>query len=143
MRFIDGRILLYASDLMRFTGCAHATTLDLAYLKGHGPAPREDSEDALLLQKQGNNHEMAYLKRLKDDGRSVTEIARSGLVNDAQTTHDALVEGSDVVFQGAFLSGNWGGWSDFLERVEQPSALGPFSYGHCHINMTDAYGHLR
>jgi hypothetical protein len=27
-------------------------------LKGHGPAPREDSEDALLLQKQGNNHEI-------------------------------------------------------------------------------------
>jgi uncharacterized protein len=32
------------------------------------------------------------------------------------------------VFQGAFLSGNWGGWSDFLERVESPSALGSFSY---------------
>ncbi len=26
------------------------------------------------------------------------------------------------------MSGNWGGWSDFLERVERPSALGPFSY---------------
>lgn len=128
MRFIDGRILLSASDLMRFTGCSHATTLDLAYLEGHGPSPREDSEDALLLQKQGNNHEMAYLKRLKDDGRSVTEIARSELVNDAEVTRDALVEGPDVVFQGAFLSGNWGGWSDFLERVEHPSALGPFSY---------------
>jgi hypothetical protein len=34
MRFIDGRILLSASDLMRFTGCSHATTLDLAYLEG-------------------------------------------------------------------------------------------------------------
>ena len=32
------------------------------------------------------------------------------------------------MFQGAFLSGNWGGWSDFLERVEAPSNLGPFSY---------------
>jgi len=40
----------------------------------------------------------------------------------------ALAAGPDVVFQGAFLSGNWGGWSDFLERVETPSALGSFSY---------------
>ena len=45
-----------------------------------------------------------------------------------QATRAALAAGPEVVFQGAFLSGNWGGWSDFLERVERPSALGPFSY---------------
>ncbi|MEP2436381.1 MAG: hypothetical protein ABJH93_05720 [Roseibium sp.] len=33
-----------------------------------------------------------------------------------------------MVFQGAFLSDSWGGWSDFLMRVERPSALGEFSY---------------
>ena len=34
-----------------------------------------------------------------------------------------------MVFRGAFLSDNWGGWSDFLERVEAlPSALRMFSY---------------
>lgn len=128
MRILDGRILLSASDLMRFTGCAHATTLDLAYLQGHGPTPREDSDDALLLQKQGNAHEAAHLKRLKDAGRSVVEIERSSLAKNAETTRAALIDGPDVVFQGAFVSGNWGGWSDFMERVERPSALGPFSY---------------
>ena len=30
--------LLSASDLMRFAGCAHATTLDLAWMRGQGPA---------------------------------------------------------------------------------------------------------
>jgi len=128
MRVLDGRILLSASDLMRFTGCAHATTLDLAYLQGHGPTPREDSDDALLLQKQGDAHEAAHLERLKADGQSVVEIERSGLAKNAEATRAALAEGPDVVFQGAFISGNWGGWSDFLERVERPSALGPFSY---------------
>ena len=53
MRDLDGRIFLSASDLMRFMGCAHATTLDLAHMRGTGPEPREDSEDAALLQKQG------------------------------------------------------------------------------------------
>ena len=61
MRDLDGRILLSASDLMRFTGCAHATTLDLAYLQGHGLTPRDDSDDARHLQKQGAAHEAAHL----------------------------------------------------------------------------------
>lgn len=128
MRVLDGRILLSASDLMRFTGCAHATALDLAYLQGHGPTPREDSDDAILLQRQGDAHEAAHLERLKVDGRSVVEIERSGLAKNAEATRAALAEGADVVFQGAFMSGNWGGWSDFLERVERSSALGAFSY---------------
>lgn len=128
MRDLDGRIFLSASDLMRFMGCAHATTLDLAYMRGTGPAPREDSEDAELLQKQGDAHEAAHLARLKAAGRGVVEIARSDLAGNAEATRAALAAGPEVVFQGAFLSGNWGGWSDFLERVDRPSALGPFSY---------------
>jgi len=128
MRDLDGRIVLSASDLMRFMGCAHATTLDLAHMRGTGPQPRQDSEDAALLQKQGDAHEAAHLARLKNAGRTVIEIERSGLGNNAEATRAALVAGADVVFQGAFLSGSWGGWSDFLERVDRPSALGPFSY---------------
>ncbi|RWC29985.1 MAG: TM0106 family RecB-like putative nuclease [Mesorhizobium sp.] len=128
MRNLDDRTLLSASDLMRFMGCAHATTLDLAYMCGAGPTPREDTEDAALLQKQGDAHEAAHLARLNTAGRSVVEIARGNLAHDAETTRAALAAGPEVVFQGAFLSGNWGGWSDFLERVEQPSALGSFRY---------------
>lgn len=128
MRNLDGRILLSASDLMRFMGCAHATTLDLAFMRGAGPEPREDSEDAALLQKQGDAHEAAHLARLNAAGRGIVEIVRGNLATDAETTRVALAAGPEVVFQGAFLSGNWGGWSDFLERVERPSALGPFSY---------------
>lgn len=128
MRTLDGRILLSATDLMRFMGCAHAITLDLARLRGEGPAPREDSEDAQLLQKQGDAHEAAHLARLKTTGRQVVEVARDNLISDAKATQAALASGADVVFQGALTSGNWGGWSDFLERVDRPSALGSFSY---------------
>ena len=128
MRDLDGRIFLSASDLMRFMGCAHAATLDLAYMRGIGPEPRADSEDAALLQKQGDAHEAAHLARLNATGRGIVEIARSDLAGNADSTRTALSAGPEVVFQGAFLSGNWGGWSDFLERVEKPSALGSFSY---------------
>ena len=128
MRDVSGHILFSATDLMRFMGCSHATTLDLERLRGEGPEPREDSEDAVLLQKQGDAHEAAHLARLNAAGREVVEVARGDLVLNAVTTRVALAAGSEVVFQGAFLSGNWGGWSDFLERVDRPSALGSFSY---------------
>jgi predicted RecB family nuclease len=128
MRDVGGHILFSATDLMRFMGCAHATMLDLSRLWGEGPEPREDSEDAALLQKQGDAHEAAHLARLGAAGRGIVEIARGDLVQNAVTTRAALSAGPEVVFQGAFLSGNWGGWSDFLERVERSSALGAFSY---------------
>jgi len=128
MRDVGGQILFSATDLMRFMCCAHATTFDLSRLRGGGPEPREDSEDAALLQKQGDAHEAAHLARLSAAGRGIVEIARGDLVQNAATTRAALAAGPEVVFQGAFLSGNWGGWSDFLERVERPSALGAFSY---------------
>jgi len=128
MRNLGGNILFSATDLMRFMGCAHATTLDLMRLRGEGPEPGEDTEDAALLQKQGDAHEAGHLQKLKSTGKAVLEIPRGDLAADAQATQAALAQGAEVVFQGAFLSGNWGGWSDFLERVERPSALGPFSY---------------
>jgi hypothetical protein len=37
MRIIKSTTLLSATDLMRFVGCAHATTLDLMRLRGEGP----------------------------------------------------------------------------------------------------------
>ena len=113
---------------MRFMGCAHATTLDLAHMIGDGPEPQQDSDDAELLKKRGDAHEAAHLERLRAEGRTVIVIDPGGLAQTADRTRAALAKGPDVVFQGAFLSGEWGGWSDFLERVETPSDFGPFSY---------------
>jgi predicted RecB family nuclease len=82
----------------------------------------------VLLQRQGDAHEAAHLGRLKAAGRDVVEIVPGNLATDAETTSAALVAAPEVGFQGVFLSGNWGGWSDFLERVERPSAMGSFNY---------------
>jgi uncharacterized protein len=129
MRRFEGSVLLSATDLMRFMGCVHATYLDLEYLNGaEGLTPCEDSEDATLLQARGDAHEKAHLEALKARGLKVLEIERGDLTENANLTRDLLGHGSDVVFQGALLSDNWGGWSDFLEKVERPSNLGSFSY---------------
>jgi len=128
MREIDGRIMLSASDLMRFMGCRHATMLDLAHMRGDGPEPREDSADTELLQQLGDAHEAAHLSKLRGSGKRLVEIDHGDLADNARDTRAAIEGGADAIFQGAFVSGCWGGWSDFLERVDKPSRLGDFSY---------------
>ena len=126
MRVQGQQVFLSASDLMRFMSCEHATALDLRFARGEDLVPSEDSDDAQLLQKYGDDHELRYLSALKADGRKVFELSRDDdLATAASKTRGALTTGPDVVFQGALLSPPWGGWSDFLIRVERPSALGP------------------
>jgi hypothetical protein len=42
-------------------------------------------------------------------------------------TKEALLSGDDVINQAALQAGSWGGYADFLMRVNTPSALGEFS----------------
>jgi len=74
MRDHDGRIFLSVSDLMRFMGCSHATALDLAHMRGTGPEPQEDSEDAALLQKQGAAPEFTHVE-LRDGTRATLRLS--------------------------------------------------------------------
>src|SRR3546814_14791525 len=90
----------------------------------------DDSAEALLLQQQGDEHELAFLEQLRVEGRAITEIPKDGLSLEqaVELTHAAMAHGADIIFQGALLDGAWGGYTDFLERVDRPSALGPWSY---------------
>lgn len=130
MRFVDGAIRLSATDLMRFKGCRHATALDLRRIEVGDIEPDADTAEAELLQRQGNQHELAFLEALRARGRSIVEMPREGLSleESARLTVEAMRAGPDVIFQGALLEGAWGGYSDFLERVDLPSDLGAWSY---------------
>ena len=130
MRLIGEALRLSASDLMRFKGCRHATTMDLRRIEIGDIRPGQDGAEALLLQRQGDEHELAFLDSLKTDGRLIVEIPKEGLPleESVRLTHEAMAAGPDVIFQGALLDGAWGGYTDFLERVDRPSALGRWSY---------------
>ncbi|MEO1985126.1 MAG: TM0106 family RecB-like putative nuclease [Martelella sp.] len=130
MRLIGDAVRLSASDLMRFKGCRHATALDLRLIEIGDLKPGEDGAEAELLQQQGDEHELAFLEKLKADGRVIVEIPKDGipLEESVRLTLEAMRAGPDVIFQGALLDGAWGGYSDFLERVERPSDLGSWSY---------------
>src|SRR3546814_6645135 len=65
VRTIGNTILFSATDLMRFVGCAHATALDLAYMRGEPLTPREDTEDERCrMRSEEHTSELQSLMRI-------------------------------------------------------------------------------
>src|SRR5262245_20146314 len=125
-------IILSASDLMRFQGCAHATTLDLRYLNGEPLVPSEDSASGKLIQAKGDAHEREFLETLKSSEGSVHVIDKGAGAHAFEeavvATRSVLETGPAWIYQAALAGNNWGGYADFLERVPRRSELGDFSY---------------
>ena len=138
MRNADGRLVFSATDLSRHLACPHLTTLRRAEAFGEiNPPLRYDDPRAEALKQRGIEHEQRLLERLVAEGRSVATITAPGApfakqdwTTAAARTLDALRRGVDVVYQGRLEGGDggWGGYPDFLIRVETPSALGAWSY---------------
>jgi uncharacterized protein len=130
MQHIAERLLFSPSDLNHFLECEHLTGLDVAR---DPDAPRgERDPHAELLAQKGAEHERAWLERFRADGHDIVTIDPGGTERDwianAERTRDAMRRGAPVIYQGVFVDGAWHGISDFLVRVERPSALGPWSY---------------
>ena len=124
MHISESALLLSPTDLTHYLACPHLTTLELRAARGELERP-ERSEDADLLAKKGEAHEAAYLERLRSEGREVREIEverdADGFEAAAEATRQAIAEGVDVIYQGAFVDGRWRGLADFLERTEDGS----------------------
>ena len=131
MQHRDGRLLFSPSDLGNFLACEHLTQLDLATALRAGRRPSYENAYAELLRTKGQEHEQAFLETLRATGRDVVEV-RLNTARDfedgTRRTAEAMRAGADYVYQAVFLSEGWRGIADFLERVDRPSALGPWSY---------------
>ena len=124
----DGSYLFSPTDLVNFLGCSHSTVLDIREFS-ETLVRDEVSESDKLLRRMGEEHEAAFLQSLKDEGKTVAEIARDGsLANRSRRTKEAMRKGADVVYQAALLGENWAGYADFLVKTNKPSDLGEFSY---------------
>jgi uncharacterized protein len=119
-----------ATDIASFLACRHTATLDLAESKNEIAKPFFKDQTIDLLRKLGLEHEQRYLRELAEKGGlAVAQITLNGGWADAvRETVQALHQGVDAVYQGTFLDAPWGGRSDFLVRVNNPSALGSWSY---------------
>ena len=129
MQILDGRLLLSATDLVNFLGCRHATYLDLRDLTDPAELPERDAATTLIFEK-GIEHERRYLASMKAQGSSVVEIEPRAfdIAGRSSDTRKVMQAGADVIYQAGFLIPPWLGYADFLERIEEASRLGPWSY---------------
>jgi uncharacterized protein len=132
MRLVDGRVVFAASDLNDYLACPHRVALRRDAM-ARGVAPPDDDPTLEIIAHKGQQHERRMLDSFVGAGRRVTTIPDDGGSPDrfaaaVAATRAAMERGDEVIYQGAFLHDGWSGRADFLERVESPSALGPFSY---------------
>ena len=138
MRHANGQLSFSATDLSRHLGCHHLTSLRRGVAFGElEPPPSYDDPRAEVLRQRGVEHEQGLLDQLTTDGRTVetiippdTPFPHRDPVAVAARTRAAMRRGADVVYQGRLedAGGRWGGYPDFLLRVDRPSALGGWSY---------------
>jgi predicted RecB family nuclease len=145
MQLVDDRLLLSASDLINYLECAHLTRLDLEVVRGAIVLEETRTDAADLVAHKGDEYEQAYLESLRAAGRDVVEIdsepGLDGLRRGAERTLKAMRDGAEIIYQGVLFDGErWRGNSDFLERVETPSSLGPWSYAETTFRVAGLQG---
>ena len=134
MQLVDGTIIVSATDLVGYLACDHLVTLELDAAAGRRVRPVRHDPELELIQRRGYEHEAAHLAALREEGRSVHEIAAREARTPAELreaeaeTFAAMRAGRDVIFQATFFDGRWRGHADFLLRVNRPSNLGDWSY---------------
>src|ERR687892_1034522 len=121
MRLNDGRLTYSPSDLTGYLASGHLTQLERRVALGLLAQPAAENPEAELVKRKGEEHERAYLERLRAQGRTVREISLDHDDGDweraARETKEAIRAQTDVVYQGVFLDPDgWRGIADFLER---------------------------
>ncbi len=125
----NGELRFSPSDLTEYLACAHASAMSRAAARGERAKAYVGSEYANLIFAKGDQHEAAYLARLRAGGREVVEVGRSGSFETAAArTAELMRTGAGVIYQGAFVVGAWRGLADFVERIDEPSGQLGWSY---------------
>jgi hypothetical protein len=67
MQLDDSRVLLSPTDLANHLARAHLAALEIALVCGERQRPLRENPQAELIRRKGDEHELAYLARLKVD----------------------------------------------------------------------------
>jgi uncharacterized protein len=127
MRKRSGRLVFSPSDLITYLESPFASWMDRFHLEHPGTlTPDPQTEDDALAASQGDRHEVAYLEQLRAAGRDVWTPPEG--VDRFAATLDAMRAGREILYQAELRRDDFEGKSDFLRRVDEPSALGAWSY---------------
>jgi uncharacterized protein len=134
MERIGGRWIYSASDLTSFLECRRLSELSRAVTLDEMQRP-ESRDDAGLLRRKGDEHEMRYLNDLKQRGFGVCEMPSrlrkqtlETLLAADDATRATMEEGHDYIYQATFFDGTFQGRADFLHRVDDARSPRGFGY---------------
>src|SRR5690349_12422445 len=129
MKSEAGLVRLSASDLVGFLSCRHLANLDKLVAMGKLAKPAVWDPSLEILRERGFRHEAAYLEHLRASGLELCSIPDGDLTTSFfDETCAAMRRGEPAIVQAVLRHGQWAGRADVLLRVEQPSALGAWSY---------------
>ncbi|MEP7247188.1 MAG: TM0106 family RecB-like putative nuclease, partial [Gammaproteobacteria bacterium] len=116
-----------------FLECEHLTATEVQSLGDEVLRGKrvELDESADLFARKGDEHERAYLSRLRAEGHTVVDIAADGGTDDERVarTLAAMRAGAEVIYQAMLRDGPLLGHADFLRRIDgDQSTFGPWSY---------------
>jgi predicted RecB family nuclease len=89
--------------------------------------PAISALDQQLLD-DGVRHERVLLNQLEREGYSVARLPGKQSADDHAATLAEMRRGVDFIHQASLSDGELRGAADLLRRIDQPSALGPWSY---------------
>ena len=116
----QGQLTFSPSDLTGYLACPHLIQLERRVALGQLAKPEAENPEAELVKRKGEEHERAYLERLRAAGKTVAEISLEpdhDWERAARETRQAIEAQTDVVYQGVLVSDDgWRGIADFLER---------------------------
>ena len=91
------------------------------------PRPEAKALDELLFD-AGLKHEEVLVERLEADGKTVAKLDGEQRDSDYAATEAAMRSGADYIWQASLRNDEMRGSADLLERIDEPSALGDWSY---------------
>ena len=92
-----------------------------------GQKPPVSALDQQLFD-EGLRHEQVLLGRLESEGHRIARLAGKQGQADYAATLAAMAEGFDFIHQASLCNDEMRGSADLLRRIDQPSALGGWSY---------------
>lgn len=140
MRWNGNQIQFSPSDLMMFMQSPFASWMNRFKLEYPDKPPAQDKDDELstFLQNKGYAHENNLKQLFIDQGKHLKVIGDAASQRERHTqTIAAMQEGFEVIFQARLEEGQFGGYADFLVKVEHQAGEAPSLLGDWHYEIWD------
>lgn len=140
MRRNGNQIQFSPSDLMMFMQSPFASWMNRFKLEYPDKPAAQDKDDELstFLQNKGYAHENNLKQLFIDQGKHLKVIGDAVSQRERHTqTIAAMQEGFEVIFQARLEEGQFGGYADFLVKVEHQAGEAPSLLGDWHYEIWD------